>query len=138
MVFAHLELARQLERPEAGARFVEARRRLWPDGGAQWIEVAGAYAMFDRPASPMTQTLGLGLFAETIAADLDRIESFFPGTRRSSLSRSEPPRRRASRGSVMYKPLMHSCGFARSTQSAPTNASYGGRLLAIARFFRRA
>ena len=41
MIFADLELARRLERPEAisGARFVEARRRLSPDSGAEWIEV---------------------------------------------------------------------------------------------------
>src|SRR5260370_40499017 len=79
MIFADLELARRLERPEAvgGARFVEARRRLLPETGAEWIEVAGAYAMYDGPASPVTQTFGLGLFAETTPADLDRIESFF-------------------------------------------------------------
>jgi GNAT superfamily N-acetyltransferase len=79
MLFSDLELARRLERPEAvgGARFVEARRRLRPDSGAEWIEVAGAYAMFDGPVSPVTQTFGLGLFAETTPADLDRIESFF-------------------------------------------------------------
>jgi hypothetical protein len=65
MIFADFALARRLERPEAvgGARFVEARRRLSPDTAAEWIEVAGAYAMFDGPASPVTQTFGLGLFA---------------------------------------------------------------------------
>ena len=79
MIFADLDLARRLERPEAvaGARFVEARSRLSPETGAQWIEVAGAYAMFDGPASPVTQTFGLGLFAEPTAADLDRLENFF-------------------------------------------------------------
>jgi len=79
MIFAGLELARRLERPEAiaGARCVEARRRLSPEVGAHWIEVAGTYAMFDGPASPITQTFGLGLFAETTAADLDRLETFF-------------------------------------------------------------
>ncbi len=78
-MFADLELARRLERQEAvgGARFVEARNRLSPDAGAQWIEVGGVYAMFDGPASPITQTFGLGLFTESTAADLDRLESFF-------------------------------------------------------------
>jgi hypothetical protein len=79
MIFAGLDLARRLERTEAsaGASFVEARRRLSPDTGAKWIEVAGAYAMFDGPASPVTQTFGLGLFAEPTAADLDSLETFF-------------------------------------------------------------
>ena len=78
-VFAGLELARRLERMEAtsGARFVEARSRVSPELGAGWIEVAGAYAMFDGAASPVTQTFGLGLFAEPALADLDRLEAFF-------------------------------------------------------------
>jgi len=61
----------------ANARFVEARTRVAPDSGAQWIEVAGAYAMFDAANSPCTQTFGLGLFQMPTAADLDRIEAFF-------------------------------------------------------------
>jgi GNAT superfamily N-acetyltransferase len=79
VIFADLDLARRLERMEAsaGARFVEARSRISPDVGARWIEVAGAYAMFDGAASPITQTFGLGMFAEPTAADLDRIEVFF-------------------------------------------------------------
>lgn len=79
MIFADLDLARRLERSEAigGVRFVEARSRLSPGTGAQWIEVAGACAMFDGPDSPVTQTFGLGLFAEASAADLDRLEAFY-------------------------------------------------------------
>jgi hypothetical protein len=79
MIFADLELARRLERPEAvgGARFVEARSRLSPESGAQWMEMAGAYVVFDRPTSPVTQTFGLGLFEEVTTAGLDRIEAFF-------------------------------------------------------------
>ncbi len=79
MIFADLHLARRLERPEAigGARFVEARARIFPETGAQWIDVAGTYAMFDGPDSPLTQTFGLGLFSETTPAGLDRLENFF-------------------------------------------------------------
>lgn len=79
MIFAGLDLARRLERTEAtsGASFVEARRRLSPETGAAWIEIAGAYAMFDGPQSPVTQTFGLGLFAEPTDADLDALETFF-------------------------------------------------------------
>jgi GNAT superfamily N-acetyltransferase len=79
MIFSDLDLARRLERSEGtgGLRFVEASRRQSPDSGARWIEVAGAYAMFHRPASPVTQTFGLGLFAEATPTDLDRLETFF-------------------------------------------------------------
>ena len=78
-ILTDLSLARRLERAEAvaNARFVEARARLAPDSGAQWIEVAGAYAMFDGPASPCTQTFGLGLFQMPAPADMDRLEAFF-------------------------------------------------------------
>jgi GNAT superfamily N-acetyltransferase len=77
--FADLELSRRLERAEAvsNARFVEARARLSSSIGACWIEVAGAYAMFDGVSSPATQTFGLGMFEPASAADLDRLEAFF-------------------------------------------------------------
>jgi hypothetical protein len=74
-----LDLARRLERAEAesNARFVEARAKCSPETGATWIEVAGAYAMFDGPSSPCTQTFGLGLFDPAQPADLDNLEAFF-------------------------------------------------------------
>lgn len=79
LVISDHALACRLERAEslANARFVEARARVAPQSGAQWIEVAGAYAMFDAPNSPCTQTFGLGLFQMPAAADMDRIEAFF-------------------------------------------------------------
>jgi GNAT superfamily N-acetyltransferase len=125
MIFADLDLARRLERPEAvgGARFVEARSRLSPQVGAEWIEVAGAYAMFDGPASPVTQTFGLGLFAEPTAADLDRLETFFQErgapvchevSPLAGLAVADLLSRRGYRPveftSVMYQPLMPSAG----------------------------
>ncbi len=78
-LFSDLNLARRLERAEAqsNARFVEARAKLFPASGAQWIEVAGAYAMFDTPSSPLTQTFGLGVFDKVTSAELERIEKFF-------------------------------------------------------------
>jgi len=77
--FADLALARRLERAEglANARSVEARARVQPESGACWIEVAGALAMFDGPASPITQTFGLGLFDAVSTAELAQIEQFF-------------------------------------------------------------
>ena len=78
-IFADLDLARRLERAEArtNAEFVETRARLFPAVGACWLEVAGAYALFDGAASVMTQTFGLGLFGEVTKADMDALESFF-------------------------------------------------------------
>jgi hypothetical protein len=77
--FADVALARRLERAEAvsNARFVEARARISPASGACWIEVGGAFAMFDGVASPVTQTFGLGMFQAPAAGDLDRLEAFF-------------------------------------------------------------
>ena len=79
MLFPDLALSRRLERAEGHAcvQFAEARRRLFPDSGAEWIECAGAYAVFDRIDSPVTQTFGLGIFQELTAASLDVIERFF-------------------------------------------------------------
>lgn len=78
-IFSDLELSRRLERAEshANAKFVEARARAYPESGAQWIDVAGAYAMFDGVSSPITQTFGLGLFDPITPAELEKIENFF-------------------------------------------------------------
>src|SRR3984893_2866050 len=79
MVFSDLALSRRLERAEgnACAQFAEARGRHFPNSGAEWIECAGAYAVFDGVDSPVTQTFGLGIFEELGAASLDIIERFF-------------------------------------------------------------
>ena len=79
MPFADFALSRRLERAEGRAcvQFAEARRRLFPDSGAEWMECAGAYAVFDAIDSPVTQTFGLGIFEELNAASLDVIERFF-------------------------------------------------------------
>jgi len=77
--FADLALARRLERAEArsNAAFVEARAALYPDSGARWIEVAGAYAMFDGVTSPCTQTFGLGIRQKVTHAEMEAIEEFY-------------------------------------------------------------
>jgi hypothetical protein len=76
---ADLALARRLERAEGQscAAFAETRAQVLPDSGACWIEVAGAYAVYDGVNSPVTQTFGLGMFQPATAADLGRIEAFF-------------------------------------------------------------
>src|SRR5262249_8150480 len=79
MLFSDLALSRRLERAEgyACAHFAQARRRLFPGSGAEWIEHAGAYAVFDGIDSPVTQTFGLGIFEELTPTALDLIERFF-------------------------------------------------------------
>src|SRR5215831_14797323 len=79
MLHCDITLSRRLERAEgtAGARFVEARARAAPESGATWVEVAGAYAMYDGPLSPVTQTFGLGVFQTPQAEDFERTEAFF-------------------------------------------------------------
>jgi GNAT superfamily N-acetyltransferase len=77
--FADIALARRLERAEAHAcaQFAEARRRVFPESSATWIECAGAYAVFDGVDSPITQTFGLGVFEALSASSLNKIEEFF-------------------------------------------------------------
>lgn len=79
MIYSDLALSRKLERTEAraNASFVETRARLEPASGAEWVEVAGAYAMFDGVESPCTQTFGLGLFDAVSDADIERLEMFY-------------------------------------------------------------
>ncbi|WP_180542296.1 GNAT family N-acetyltransferase [Nevskia soli] len=79
MQFSNLALSRRLERAEgfACAECADARRRLFPDSGAEWIECAGTYAVFNGVNSPITQTFGLGLFEELTSSALDTIETFF-------------------------------------------------------------
>lgn len=78
-IFSDQALSRRLERTEArsNADFVEARAKVDPESGAEWLEVAGAYAMFDGPTSPLTQTFGLGLFDPVGDSEMERIENFF-------------------------------------------------------------
>jgi GNAT superfamily N-acetyltransferase len=79
MLFADLALSRRLERAEGNAsvQFAMARQRLFPQSGSEWIECAGAYAIFDGIDSPVTQSFGLGIFEEVTSAALDVMEHFF-------------------------------------------------------------
>lgn len=78
-VFADLDLARRLERVEAegNVQFVEARAQAKPESRATWANIAGTFAMFDTPGSPVTQTFCLGMFNPVTADDFDQIEAFF-------------------------------------------------------------
>jgi GNAT superfamily N-acetyltransferase len=79
MTFADLDLARRLEGAEgyACAQFAEARVRLFPDSGSEWIEIDGATAIFDGIETPTTQSFGLGIFEPLKASTLEAMERFF-------------------------------------------------------------
>jgi GNAT superfamily N-acetyltransferase len=138
-VFSDLELSRRLERAEAhaNATFVEARARAYPQSGAQWIEVAGAYAMYDGVSSPCTQTFGLGLFEAATGAVLEEIEKFFKNRGApvfhevSPLAGLELAALLHTRGyhpmeftSVMYRPIR-----ATLASSLPRNEKIGVRVI---------
>lgn len=74
-----IALARRLERAEAmaNAASVDSRRVRQPEVRAEWTEVAGLYAMFDGPDSPLTQTFGIGVFDSFLEPEFDRVEAFF-------------------------------------------------------------
>jgi GNAT superfamily N-acetyltransferase len=77
--FVDLDLARRIEHTEAAsnAALVEARARLEPGVGAVWERIAGAVALFDGPASFLTQSFGLGMTGPVDAAGMERLEAFF-------------------------------------------------------------
>jgi GNAT superfamily N-acetyltransferase len=76
---ADIDLARRLEGTEgaANAAFVAARAAMDPLSGATHVEIAGVYASYDGPESPLTQTFGLGIFEPAGAPELKELESFF-------------------------------------------------------------
>lgn len=78
-IYVDSSLSQKLERTEArsNADFVETRARIDAASGAQWIELGGAYAMFDGVGSPLTQTFGLGIFEDATETQLNELEEFF-------------------------------------------------------------
>jgi len=79
MLFSDLVLSKRLERAEGYGcvQWADARRRVFPDNGSEWIEHGGAFVVFDGVESPVTQTFGLGLFEPLSAEVLEPIERFF-------------------------------------------------------------
>lgn len=79
MIRADKILAHKLERAEAmaNAECIDARKALNPNSDAAWFQIAGTYAMFDGPSSPLTQSFGLGMGDPITAETLLCIEQFF-------------------------------------------------------------
>lgn len=79
MMHAGLALARRVEAAEAqiGVACADAHERLDPGMGAAVMEVAGGYAIFVGPDSPLTHAVGMGLRGEVRPQELDRMENFY-------------------------------------------------------------
>lgn len=131
--FSDGTLSRRLERTEAksGAGFVEARARLFPGSDVEWIEVAGAYALFDGVGSPVTQTFGLGLFEEVGEAELGKIENFFRA-RNSPVFHEVSPMGDPALTSLFnqrgYHPLEYSSVLIRRLDSIPVSNTSDGKV----------
>jgi hypothetical protein len=76
---ADLALVRRLEACDAwgNARCVTALGELYPEVGAAILSVAGGYAVYAGPDSPLTQAIGLGMNGRVSAADVDQMEAFY-------------------------------------------------------------
>jgi len=76
---ADLALARRLERVDALhlADYARGFARLFPDSGAEVLEVAGGLASFSRADIPINRATALGLEGLVSEAELRRMEDFY-------------------------------------------------------------
>jgi GNAT superfamily N-acetyltransferase len=82
-----LELAREIELAEAAAAVAgaEVMKSMQAQADCSVKPIAGGYAVYCGPDSPVTQAVGLGLTDEVIAEEFDQLEQFY-------FSREEPVR----------------------------------------------
>ncbi|MEZ5308797.1 MAG: GNAT family N-acetyltransferase [Pyrinomonadaceae bacterium] len=79
IIHSDKNLSQKIEATEGGvsAEFCRSRARLEPGCGSTAERIGGAFAMFDGPDSPLTQTFGLGMFEDADEQALESIENFF-------------------------------------------------------------
>lgn len=135
--FSDLALARRLERAEgaSNAAFVDARADLDPSAAATRMEVAGVYAMYDGPESPLTQTFGLGIFDPVATAELEALEEFFAERGAATMHEVSPflpPETLALLGERGYRAIEHSNVLARplGLEDTPAGAATARRIQA--------
>lgn len=76
--FVDLDLARRLEMAETILPdCYEALRRYSPSDPIALLKIAGGYAFCCGPDYPVNQIVGMGLYDEVTAAELDQLEDFF-------------------------------------------------------------
>jgi GNAT superfamily N-acetyltransferase len=78
-LFLNLELARRIETAEAQAAVecAEALERFRPGSGAAVRRLAGGFAVYCGPSSPITQAVGMGLDGPVSEEEFDRMEEFY-------------------------------------------------------------
>lgn len=78
-LFLNLQLARRIETAEAQAAVecAEALQRFRPGSDAAVRRLAGGFAVYCGPGSPITQAIGMGLDGPVSAEEFDRIEEFY-------------------------------------------------------------
>lgn len=74
-----LELAREIELAEAAAAVAgaEVMKAMQPEADCAVEAIAGGYAVYCGPGSPVTQAVGLGLTDEVSGQEFDRLEEFY-------------------------------------------------------------
>jgi GNAT superfamily N-acetyltransferase len=76
--FVDLEFARRLEMAETiPPNCFEALRKYSPTDPIALLKVAGGYAFCCGPGYPVNQVVGMGLYGEVTAKDIDELEEFF-------------------------------------------------------------
>ena len=85
--FVDLALARRLEMAHAwrGVEYARAQQALHPDWQVAVEPVAGGYAIYVGPGSPVNRAVGLGLHGPVHTAELQQVERFY-------CRRGAPPR----------------------------------------------
>src|SRR5438045_4166464 len=79
LMHAGVRLAVRIEREDAlnAAGAARAHVRLYPDSGADVVDMAGGAAAFTTPQSPLTHLVGAGMYGPVRAADIDAVEMFY-------------------------------------------------------------
>jgi len=76
--FVDLDFARRLEMAETiSPDCFESLRNYCPTDPVALLKVAGGYAFCGGPKYPVNQVVGMGLYGEVTAKDLDELEDFF-------------------------------------------------------------
>lgn len=79
MFLGDITLTRRIEAAEAAsaAECAEALNRLRPDSDAAAMPVAGGWAAFVRPGSPLNHAVGLGMAGPVTGPEISELERFY-------------------------------------------------------------
>jgi GNAT superfamily N-acetyltransferase len=79
MLIVNHDLARRLEMAQSfrSVCHAEAYQELHPEASVQIEPVGAAFAIFEKPGSPLNRCTGLGFEGPVVSADLEKIEQFY-------------------------------------------------------------